>query len=123
MIETKARSKGKAHKGRQGCVVSIDGKTLEWPWGTETKELKQLKRQREWLEGWIKQRTGLTVPVNPILAILGWWTESKNPRARTRIANHKTVCSAVKGRGEVSLDPKTIDLLARQLESICRIRE
>ncbi len=122
LIETKTRSKGKAIEGREAHLVVFDGTKLEWPWGSSTTELEQLKRQREWLEAWIMERTGLSVPVRPVLTIPGWWTESSNPQARTRVANHKTLCATVKARGETNLDPKTIDLLARQLESICRIR-
>lgn len=122
LVETKTRSKEKAIEGRKDYLVSFDGKQLLWPWGTSTSELEQLKRQREWLENWIFDRTGITVPVSPILVIPGWWTETTVATARTKVTNHKTVCQAIQGNGKETLDPKTIDLLSRQLESLCRIK-
>ncbi len=122
LIETKTRSKGKAIEGRKDHVVSYNGKQLIWPWGCSSSELEQLKRQREWLEKWIHERTGITVPVSPILAIPGWWTETTAAGAFAKVTNHKNLCKAIKGYGQQTLDPETIDLLSRQLESLCRIK-
>ncbi|MEM9157553.1 MAG: nuclease-related domain-containing protein [Verrucomicrobiota bacterium] len=123
IVETKTRRKGKARKGRKDREVTFDGHKLDWPWGESTSELVQLKRQREWLEKWIKKQTGKDVSALPILAIPGWWITPNNPRARTRVVNEKQICSAFEetAKGLQELGDETADLIARQIESLCRI--
>ncbi|MDQ8187092.1 nuclease-related domain-containing protein [Pelagicoccus sp. SDUM812002] len=123
LIETKTRSKRKAIGNRKDHVVTFDGRKLTWPWGVSTSELEQLKRQRKWLENWIQDRTGKSITILPILTIPGWWIESSNPKARTRVVNHKTLCSAVRGNNKRTLDDETIDLFSRQLESLCLLKK
>lgn len=122
LVETKTRSKGKAKRGRKDHVVTFDGRKLDWPWGSSTSELIQLKLQREWLESWIEERTGKTISATPILAIPGWWVDCSNPKARTRVVNHKNLPTTIKSIQTQALDEETIDLFTRQLESICRIK-
>ncbi len=119
VIEVKTRRKGRARPGCKDHVVWYDGQQLSWPWGEETAALEQAKSEANWLHKWIKQRTGIDTPVKPILALPGWWVEMK-ARGDVVVVNSKSVASAVGGRGPALLLPEQIDLIARQLDVLCR---
>ncbi len=122
LIETKTRRKGKTREGYKEHEVKYDGSKLIWPWGDSKSELQQTKRQREWLESWIHERTGKTLSTVPILVIPGWWVECTKPGTRTKVVSHKSLCKVIKASNSHPLDPETVDLLSRQLESVCRVK-
>lgn len=119
VIEVKTRRKGRARPGFKDHVVIFDGKQLIWPWGEDRHGLDQAKAEADWLRKWIKQRTGIDVQVKPILALPGWWVEMK-ARGDVVVVNSKSVAAAIEGKGPAILSPEQVDLIARQLDVICR---
>lgn len=119
VVEVKARRKGRARPGYKEHVVTFDGRQLIWPWGEDTKQVSQCLAEVAWLQTWIEQRTGIAAPIKSILAIPGWWVEQKAV-GDVRVVNSKAVAAAVEGRGPQRLTDEQIDLIARQLDVICR---
>ncbi len=75
--------------------------------------------EAEWLQRFIFSRTGIDAPVKPILALPGWYVEAK-ARGPVSVVNSKNVSLAVEGRGQRLLTAEQIDLIARQLDPLCR---
>lgn len=119
LIETKTRRKGRARPGFKDHEVTYDGQQLIWPWGEDRHGLDQALSEAEWLRQWILARTGIETPVKPILALPGWFVVSK-ARGVVTVVNHKQVPSAVRGNNGPILSADQIDLIARQLDLICR---
>lgn len=119
MIEVKTPRKGRARPGFKDHVVIYDGSQLIWPWGECRTSLDQAIAEADWLQKWIKQRTGIDTPVKPILALPGWWVEARG-RGDVAVVNSKTVAKAIEGKGNVALSEEQIDLIARQLDLVCR---
>ena len=119
LIETKTRRKGRARPGMKDHVVTYDGNKLIWPWGEDSHGLQQAQAEADWLKKFIKQRTNIDTPVKPILAIPGWWVEAKAYKPVT-VVNSKNVAAAVTGNGSDILTEEQIDLIARQLDQLCR---
>lgn len=119
LIETKTRRKGRARPGFKDHVVTYDGSQLIWPWGEDRFGLEQAVREAEWLSSWILQHTGIKIVVKPILTLPGWWVEQK-VRGAVVVVNSKNLPSAVRGNGAVALSPEQVDLIARQLDMVCR---
>jgi hypothetical protein len=119
VIETKTRRKGRARPGFKDHVVFYDGNQLVWPWGEDRHGLEQALAEADWLGKWILQRTGLKVAVKPILALPGWWVEQK-ARGPVTVVNSKSLPSAVRGNGATALSPEQVDLIARQIDTLCR---
>ena len=119
LIETKTRRKGRARAGLKEHVVTYDGRQLIWPWGEESQDVQQAVNEADWLKKFILQRTGVTTTVKPILALPGWWVEQTS-KGTVTVTNSKTVATAVEGRGPPILTAEQIDLIARQLDDLCR---
>jgi hypothetical protein len=119
LIETKTRRKGRARPGFKDHVVVFDGSQLIWPWGEDRHGLEQALAEADWLAKWIFQRTGLKVAVKPILTLPGWWVEQK-ARGPVTVVNSKSLPSAIRGNGAAALSSEQVDLIARQLDTLCR---
>lgn len=119
VIETKTRRKGRARPGFKDHIVVYDGRQLIWPWGEDQHGLAQARAEAEWLKKWLRERTGIETPVKPILTLPGWYVEAK-ARGDVTVVTSKLVASAVQGRGPAVLSADQVDLIARQLDVICR---
>lgn len=119
VIEVKTRRKGAARSGFKDHEVFFDGMKLVWPWGEDRHDVQQTLNESDWLRKWITQRTGLKLAVKPILTLPGWYVH-ETPSPEIRVVNPDFLPGAVSGRGEISLQPKEIDLIARQLDLVCR---
>ena len=119
VIETKTRRKGRVRPGFKDHEVAYDGRQLIWPWGEDRNGLDQALGEAEWLRRWIRERTGIDTPVKAILALPGWWVEQK-ARGPVTVVNHKQVPEAVRGDKVRTLGAEQIDLIARQLDTLCR---
>lgn len=118
-IETKTRRKGRAREGFADHKVFYDGRQLIWPWAEDTYGLQQATNEAEWLTKWLRQMTGLDIAARPVLALPGWWVETRTP-GPVAVQNPKNLPAHILGKGHRVLDPQQVDLIARQLDSRCR---
>lgn len=118
-IETKMRRKGHARPGRKDHEVRYDGKELSWPWKEDRYGLDQAARNATWLRDWLSLMTGEKLTVIPVLVFPGWYIVPPNAVHPVSVVHTSYLTGFVSMRNDV-LNPKQIDLLARQLESRCR---
>jgi len=118
-IETKTRRKGRAREGFEDHKVFYDGRQLIWPWAEDVFGLKQAQNEADWLSKWVNQMTGLSIAAKPILALPGWWVETRS-LGPVSVQNQKNLPSNIRGKGVRVLDDAQIDLIARQLDVRCR---
>lgn len=116
-IETKARRKYTAKDGGDDHKVGFDGEVLKWPNGTDPEPVKQVRWNAKWLESLIHQRLGRSVVVIPLLAIPGWYTD-ETPHGGLRVLSQRRLVHHI--LRSAPLDPETVNLIARQLDSLCR---
>ncbi|HVS54605.1 MAG TPA: nuclease-related domain-containing protein [Opitutaceae bacterium] len=119
VIEVKTRRKGNARLGYKDHEVSFNGSELDWPWGRDRHGIQQALNEADWLAKWIHQRTGLKVAVNAVLALPGWFVR-ETPSPYIRVVNPSFLPDVIQGKGTRGLSDSQIDLVARQLEIICR---
>jgi len=120
IVETKTRRKGRARPGRKDHEVIYDGRQLSWPcWGEDTHGLTQALAEADWLRTFIRERTGIETPVKAILALPGWWVETRGTGAVT-VVNSKAVAAVIAGRGQTALTAGQIDLITRAIDPLCR---
>ena len=119
VIEVKTRRKGNARPGFKEHVVVFDGQKFIWPWGEDRHGLDQVLNEAQWLQRFIFERLGLDTPVRAVLALPGWWVEVQ-ARSPVNVVNSKNVALAVEGNGPRLLSDKEIDLISRQLDTLCR---
>lgn len=121
-IETKARRKGGAIKGRKDQEVFYDGRKLRWPWGDEEPfGVKKAIDRSDWLAGWLEKVVGKPVPVRTILTFPEWFVKEvpNHVDPRLRVIPTSWLVGELKDR-EVVLSDRQIDFLARQIEQRCR---
>lgn len=119
LIETKTRRKGRARPGFKEHEVVFDGRQLIWPWGEDSHGVEQAANEARWLADWIKTRTNLIVEVRGILTLPGWMVRERT-LGKVRVLNTKNVPSAIRGRGIRVLSDEQIQLIALQLDLVCR---
>lgn len=120
LIETKTLRKGRTLPGKKDHVVEYNGDQLFWPWGTANRYgLDQAVNETEWLRKFIRERTNIETAVKPIVALPGWWVEQKG-RGAISVVNSKNVASEVERMSGRVLSVQEIDLIARQLDVLCR---
>jgi hypothetical protein len=119
VVETKTRRKGRAREGFKDFKVTFDGEKIIWPWGEETKSLRQARNNAEWLKEWLKKMTGKDLPVWPVLTIPGY--EIREARlGPVRVIYTQGLTDVVVSHGRRVLADEDIDLVRRQLENLCR---
>ena len=119
-IETKTRRKGRARVGFMAHEIIYDGRALAYPWGEDQHGLEQARRQAEWLEAFLTRRLGRAVPVRPLLVFPGWMIIRKG-RGAVNVLNPRELVPAIApAAASPALDPDTIDLVSRQLDSLAR---
>ncbi len=119
VVETKAYRKRRGIPGRKEHEITFDGKRLEFPWGNSEEEIRQAIAAGEWLHEWLKQRLGQDIVVKSILTFPGWYVK-ESPSKDLRVVNAKILPDVIRGRDIRVLSDDQIDLIARQLDSLCR---
>ncbi|WP_442887381.1 nuclease-related domain-containing protein [Congregicoccus parvus] len=118
VVETKAIRKRRGLPGRKEQVLDCSGPLLRWPWGDGRVGLEQSVRNAEWLRKWIRERLAANVPVSSVLTFPGWYIEP--PDNRHSIIPTTWLADRIPRLGESKLSEEQIDLIARQLDSLCR---
>lgn len=72
VVETKSRQKP-AGPGNANARVKFDGDALHFPDWRDTKMLDQARAEARWLSEYLYRKTGERVPVEPVLALPGWF--------------------------------------------------
>jgi|CXWL01.1.fsa_nt_gi hypothetical protein len=118
-IETKMRRKGNARPGRKDHEVRYDGKELSWGWKEDTYGLEQAAGNARWLRDWLSLMTGERMDVTPVLVFPGYYVVPPAARQPVSVVSMSYLTGFISAQKGV-LNPRQIDLLARQLESRCR---
>ncbi|MGV8942256.1 MAG: NERD domain-containing protein [Lysobacter sp.] len=85
-IETKSRRKP-SEGGKESARVDYDGTRLKFPSHVETKPVEQARRQAQWLEKFLGSGVGESVRVIPVVALPGWYTQSRIQRPDVLVSN------------------------------------
>ncbi len=117
LVETKTRTKANATARDDDYKVSLEGDALQWPTCRDTESVSQALNSAKWLQTWILQRLGRRVEVVPVLAIPGWLT-NETPSGALRALNPKRISHHI--TSGPPLDAESVELIARQLDSLCR---
>jgi hypothetical protein len=118
-IETKTRRKGRVRPGFEAHKVAYDGCQLIWPWAEDSFGLKNAEDRARWLTDWLNKMTGFGLVARPVLALPGWYVVPKG-LGPVIVVNHKQLPAYISRSGERVLSAEQIDLIARQLDDICR---
>jgi hypothetical protein len=121
LIETKGRAKpGPKASADAPWEVKYDGKVLHFPGWVETKPLAQANSNAEWLEKWLSGAVGQPIPVQPVVALPGWFVRRSN-------SNPIPVLAAGEIQGYFSSRPRQDEMTAQlvrqivyQLDQKCR---
>jgi len=119
LVETKVKRKGGARPGFKEHEVIFDGSKVIWPWGENTKDLKQAADNACWLSEWLETMTGKAFAVAPVLTFPGYFVIERK-LCTVRVVNPKVLAQVFTSLGQNVLNPDDIDLVRRQLEARCR---
>lgn len=118
-IETKGFSKRGDLSGKERAHVSFDGKCLRFPGWVTSEPLEQAERQAKWLASWLSKAAAIDTVVHPILALPGRFVERK-AEGTVKVYSGAELKWLLSRASAAKLTPKTIDVLAYQLDQRCR---
>lgn len=119
-IETKARSKVLSGDNKQAAKATYNGREIEFSNFKDTKYLEQAKRQAKWLTGWLKNATGESVKVFPVVCLPGFFVENKSAPNGIFVTNPKQLKNVIRSKNIKNLDDKKIQRIVHQLDQKCR---
>lgn len=118
-VETKARRKRKASKGRRDHEVVFDGKALQFPCAVDLRSLDQARRQADQLRVFLSNAVGEPVKVGAILTLPGWFVTSR-VKVDIKVLNPRGIGAAVLDGRVPALSRQLIDRVVYQLDRKCR---
>jgi len=116
-VETKAKDRSDRGRGAQDATVEFDGYKLRFPDEMQTAYLDQAGLQARWLGDWLRGLLGQDVPVQPVLALPGWFVDRRGA-GPVSVVNPKEAAKLI--QGPVVLDRKSQERIAFRLERACR---
>jgi hypothetical protein len=120
VVETKARRKRKAQKGKPDHIIIFDGDTLTFPHDEQSRYgLDQARNNAKWLSGYLSSATGEKVWVEPILTFPGWMINRRTINAAVQVLNPKEIGDFVVSR-PARLTAQGIRQIVHQLDQKCR---
>jgi len=122
-VETKARRKRSAPKGKRDCDAVFDGEAVNFPSWRETEMVNQAKMQGERLRAFLTSAVGEPVSVLSILTLPGWYVTSSVPPDGLFVVNPRFIKSLATDARTAKLAPPMIQRIAHQLEQKCRTVE
>lgn len=117
-IETKGRAKPDKKRAPKESKVSYDGQILRFPGWTESEPIEQAKRQAAWLSKWLSSAVGESIPVQPVLALPGWYIDNVK-QSNVITFSGKSPWYILKD-SNASLSDNLVRRIAHQLEQRCR---
>jgi S-ribosylhomocysteine lyase LuxS involved in autoinducer biosynthesis len=114
-IETKTYRKSDSNPqiSYDGNIVKINGAKYE------KDPVQQAKGQKYWLEGFIKDKTKLTIKVTPVVIFPGWYINGSNNNVEVWVLNENALITILKNK-EAVLDQEQINLISSHIESYNR---
>lgn len=118
-LETKTRSKRKPIPGQDDNKVHYDGKILRFPWGGNTTAVIQATAAAKWVSDFLRQATGRSIQVQPLLIIPGWYVERTEGSHAVKVMNTNYLTKLLAGLPPV-LSPEDQHLFAHPISEKCR---
>lgn len=118
-VNTKMRGKPKVGEGRAEVVVDHPKGMIRFPdWNYEI-PLRQLETEAKWLSQHLGSATGMTIRVEPILAIPGWYIKDRIGRGSVFVINPQNPKKFFVQK-RLLFDEDQVQRIAHQLEQMCR---
>lgn len=104
VVETKARSKDAAGKGKEAASVRYDGEKILFPKGKETLALDQVLSNARFLSRELTARTGEKVYVRAAVSLPGWFVHQTAKEVNPTVLNAEMLRGWVLGLPAVSME-------------------
>lgn len=116
-IETKTRRKRKASAGHE---VTFNGRSLEYPWGSEDWGVKQAQERAHYLSQWLSKKLQAEISSTPVLILTGWYVRRSGKGALT-VINEGEIGGMFRDEHKAArLTPETAVAIRALLDERCR---
>jgi len=123
LIETKARSHpAKSKSSQPSHEVVYDGEALQFPGFRDAQSAQQARRNAEWLENYLRKKTGEDTPVEPLLVLPGWFVRLSVKSAKVKAMNATYLVSFLRSKPE-HLSAAQVTRIITAIEENCRTIE
>ena len=116
-IETKTRRKKKEADGHK---VRFNGKTLDYPWGSEDWGVKQAQERAHHLSQWLSKKLQAEISATPVLILPGWYVD-RIGKGDVAVINEGEIGSVFRNEHIAGrLKPETAAAIRALLDERCR---
>lgn len=116
-IETKTRRKKKEADGHK---VRFNGKTLDYPWGSEDWGVNQAQERAHHLSQWLSKKLQTDISASPVLILPGWYVD-RIGKGDVTVINEGEIGSVFRNEHKVGrLKPETASAIRGLLDERCR---
>ncbi len=121
LVETKGRAKA----GRKAATdapweVHYDGKVLQFPGWVESEPLAQAERNADWLQKWLSSAVGQAIPVEPVVALPGWFVRRAQGEGIAVLAGGQVQGYFASRPKQTLMSAELIQRIVHQLDQKCR---
>lgn len=119
VVETKAVRKPSSSDGKRQSKVSYENGKLHFPNFSTEYPIKQARRHSEYMRAFLKRKTGMDIPVTPVVALPGWFVTS-NEKNGLLVVNPKRGKALIKFVKQQNVSNSAAGSLAELIDEFAR---
>lgn len=120
LVETLGRQRPRKAAASTAWVVNYDGRALIFPGWAESAPLAQAQQNAQWLEQWLSGAVGQAIPVQPVVALPGWFVRRTDGEGIPVLAAAQIQGYFASRPGQPAMSAHLIQQIVRQLDQKCR---
>jgi hypothetical protein len=116
-LETEIQDNSKRMKKHQRLELNCDGKHLDYPWGRDSWSIPNVQRNASLFAKLLKEKTGMSIPVYPLLILPGWKIH-RSAKGSVHVINPRELPAGLFYFPEFPLSDRQMDVIEKVIDNL-----